>query len=573
MPDEIEDVIEELLQGLRNASSDCRWSSAKGIGRICNRLPKTLGDEVVGSVIEILNPLEPHEAWHGACLAVAELAKRGLLLPYRLPNIVPLLMQALIYDEMKSYMPVGGNIRDAACYMCWAFARAYNPSDLKPFVVNIASALLITTSFDREINCRRAASAAFQESVGRLGNFPHGIDILTAADFFSVGQRANAYLIVSDFIGQYEEYIQILIDHLVTRKVNHWDIVIRELSAKSLNVLAKHKPEYMTKEVILKLLENAKSIDVNSRHGSILALGEIVLALKTLETEGAVKYLTTEVIEQLNILVLDFHKREQFRGMSGELMRISCLEFIKNCSQAQIPANLACIESWQYLIDLCLVNKTEKVREAAIKAVPVMAESYYQNAEFLEVKKKVVPSYIKLSYNDLEEHSRMGFVSALGVLPKFMIVEYLEEVVIVLIRHSLLPLKSQAENPITQKWSEARRDSVKALTNIVRSIGFEGNELTTVISNESYLTQIFKCLLKALEEYTLDNRGDIGAWVREASMSGITLILTSCPPAFLQQELVVCAIKGLAKQAVEKIDRTRGLAGRSFCNIIHQLVF
>ena len=50
-----------------------RWSGAKGLGRVTNRLPKLLGDEVVGCVIDILNPLEPHEAWHGGCLALAEL--------------------------------------------------------------------------------------------------------------------------------------------------------------------------------------------------------------------------------------------------------------------------------------------------------------------------------------------------------------------------------------------------------------------------------------------------------------------------------------------------------------------
>lgn len=60
---------------MRNPSSDIRWSAAKGIGRTTSRLPKDFGDEVVGSVIEILNPLEPHEAWHGACLAIAELGK------------------------------------------------------------------------------------------------------------------------------------------------------------------------------------------------------------------------------------------------------------------------------------------------------------------------------------------------------------------------------------------------------------------------------------------------------------------------------------------------------------------
>ena len=73
MSSEIEEIIEELLQAMRNPSSDIRWSAAKGIGRITNRLPKEFGDEVIGSVIEILNPFEPHEAWHGACLSIAEL--------------------------------------------------------------------------------------------------------------------------------------------------------------------------------------------------------------------------------------------------------------------------------------------------------------------------------------------------------------------------------------------------------------------------------------------------------------------------------------------------------------------
>lgn len=566
VPDEIEDVIEELLQGLRSASSDCRWLSAKGVGRICNRLPKTLGDDVVGSVIEILNPLEPHEAWHGACLALAELAKRGLLLPYRLPNIVPLLMEALTYDEMKSYMPVGLNIRDAACYMCWAFARAYKPSDLKPFVVNIASALLITTSFDREINCRRAASAAFQESVGRLGNFPYGIDILTTADFFSVGLRTNAYLNISDFIGQFEEYSGALIDHLVARKVNHWDIAIRELAAKSLHILTKRRPEYVATEVLKQLFENAKSIAVNSRHGSILAIGEVTLALNDIDRA----FLTPEVIEQLNTLVQDFHKREQFRGMSGELMRLACVDFIRNVSQAKISVNLACIESWQYLIDQCIINKSEKVRNLAIKALPIMAESYYKDDTFEAIKSKILMYYVKQSDNNLEETARMGYVGAIGALPKFMLIQDLDAILEVLIRHSFLPDPKRGENPIVLKWSEARRESVKALTSVVETIGFNKEEHPISFCNEAHLDRVFKCFLTGLEEYTLDNRGDIGAWVREASMTGLAYLVKSCPPELLKAEVVKEVMQGLAQQAVEKIDRTRGLAGRLFCGIVHQ---
>ena len=82
-------------------------------------------------------------------------------------------------------------MRDAACYVCWAFARAYEPRVMAPYVHGLAQAMMITACFDREVNCRRAASAAFQENVGRQGheNFPNGIEILTAADYFSLGWK------------------------------------------------------------------------------------------------------------------------------------------------------------------------------------------------------------------------------------------------------------------------------------------------------------------------------------------------------------------------------------------------
>ncbi|XP_075153533.1 tubulin folding cofactor D [Haematobia irritans] len=578
VPDAIEEVIEELLQALRSGGNDIRWSAAKGIGRVTNRLSRELADEVIGSVIDILNPLEPHEAWHGACLALAELAKRGLLLPYRLKELVPLLLQALFYDEMKGYMSVGQHIRDSACYMCWAFARAYNPDDFQPFAQDVSSGLLTVAIFDREINCRRAASAAFQESVGRLGNFPHGIEISTTTDFFSVGLRHNTYLNISDFVAQFEEYQKPLIDHLIERKVNHWDPAIRELTAKALNKLSRRAPEYMSQVVLDQLFVKTDSIDINTRHGSVLALGEIILALRQLEDEREQKtnLLSNQTICNVNELISKFLQRDLFRGMSGEMMKQCCTDFIRNCSTANVSCTPQCLDSWQDVIDKCLLHKTAPVRESATLAFSKLCEAYYNTPERRSTNAEIVKFYLKGSENDQEENIRMGYISALGALPVFMIVPLFEDILENLIKHSLTPYQAICEGETmkeqeiqsTQNWSEARRDSVKALSNVVKVVGFENNASVS-FGNMKYLTRVIDCYLNALDEYTMDNRGDIGAWVREAAMSAIFDLLKQCPKDLLQAKHIHNIIVGFMQQAVEKIDRTRGLAGRLLCQIIH----
>ncbi|XP_017860136.1 PREDICTED: tubulin-specific chaperone D [Drosophila arizonae] len=572
VPDAIEEVIEELLQALRSGGNDIRWSAAKGLGRVTNRLPKELADEVIGSVIDILNPLEPHEAWHGGCLALAELAKRGLLLPYRLHELVPLLMQALFYDEVKGYMSVGQHIRDAACYMCWAFARAYNPDDLKPFVQLISSGLLTVAVFDREINCRRAASAAFQESVGRLGNFPYGIEISTTTDFYSVGIRQNSYLSISDFIAQFEEYRQPLIDHLVQRKVGHWDPAIRELTAKALHKLTYRAPEYMAAVVLPQLLAKTETIDVNARHGCVLAMGEITLALRELErapdSKGA--YLSNQRIAELNDLVKTFVDRNFYRGMSGELMKLSTTSFIRNCSVAQLPVNQECLASWQHVIELCLTTKTNNIRDAAVEAFAELCLSFYCLESRSAENARIIETYLKGADNDLEEHIRMGYIAALGVLPAFILRQHLTSVLDSLVKHALVPPGAcdNHESVQTYRWSEARTRSVQALRKVVKTVGYDSS-VSCSFADRIHFDKVIHCLLRALDEYTLDNRGDIGAWVREAAMQALFELATECPANLLFPHQVHQIVVGFMQQAVEKIDRTRGLAGRLCCQLVH----
>ena len=101
VPEEIEDVIEQLLVGLRDRDTLVRWSAAKGVGRVTNRLPKELADDVVGSLLQLFSFRETDSAWHGGCLAIAELGRRGLLLPARLPEVVQVGRQDTSDDSIK----------------------------------------------------------------------------------------------------------------------------------------------------------------------------------------------------------------------------------------------------------------------------------------------------------------------------------------------------------------------------------------------------------------------------------------------------------------------------------------
>lgn len=77
--------------------------------------------------------------------------RRGLLLPHRLSDVIPVVLQALVFDEPRTYGSIGYLIRDAACYICWSFPRAYDPHVFECYVKEVAAMLLVVTCFDREV--------------------------------------------------------------------------------------------------------------------------------------------------------------------------------------------------------------------------------------------------------------------------------------------------------------------------------------------------------------------------------------------------------------------------------------
>ncbi|XP_018409145.1 PREDICTED: tubulin-specific chaperone D [Nanorana parkeri] len=579
IPEEIENVIEQLLVGLKDKDTIVRWSAAKGIGRLTGRLPRELADEVVGSVLDCFSFQETNNAWHGGCLALAELGRRGLLLPSRLPDVVPVILKALVYDEKRGACSVGSAVRDAACYVCWAFARAYDPPELKPFVNQIASALLIAAIFDRDVSCRRAASAAFQENVGRQGTFPHGIDILTVADYFAVGNRVSCFLKISVFVADFPEYNLAMIDHLVKMKINHWDGVIRELSTKSLHNLTPITPEYMTKTVLPHFLPLATSTDLHTRHGAILGCAEIVHALYKLAVHNnktVADYLDEETLKSLIAIHQRLQERQLYRGLGGELMRPAVCLLIENLSLSKIPhPGDAAIADWQQLINdtlkslhLFSSSARQKIKEAAVSSLSALCNEFYQDpdGEVDPVQRDGMLQFYIGQLQSSVEMTRCGFSLALGALPRFMLKGKLQQVLEGLRRVTCISQKDVS-------FAEARRDALKAIYLVCQSVGVIADGSPDDVLCRDNVPLVYKTLLDCMNDYTTDSRGDVGTWVREAAMGSlmdVTLLLVGSEPDLIGEDFCRRMMCAIAQQSAEKIDRFRAHAGSVFLGLLYQ---
>ncbi|KAM3740428.1 hypothetical protein ACB098_08G098000 [Castanea mollissima] len=594
VPDIVEEIIEMLLSGLKDTDTVVRWSAAKGIGRITSRLTSVLSEEVLSFVLVLFSPGEGDGSWHGGCLALAELARRGLLLPISLPKVVPVVVKALHYDIRRGPHSVGSHVRDAAAYVCWAFGCAYYHEDMKTILEQLAPHLLTVACYDREVNCRRAAAAAFQENVGRQGNYPHGIDIVNTADYFSLSSRVNSYLHVSVCIAQYEGYLYPFVDELLDNKICHWEKGLRELAAEALSALVKYDPEYFADSVVEKIVPCTLSSDLCMRHGATLAAGELVLALHQC---GYV--LSSDKQHRIAGVVPAIEKARLYRGKGGEIMRAAVSRFIECISSSHLSLPEKINRTLLDTLNENLRHPNSQIQNAAINALKQFFGAYMVAAATGGTG-DISSKYLQL-LTDPNVAIRRGSSLALGVLPYELLAKRWRDVLL-----KLCSATAIEDNP-DDRDAEARVNAVKGLISACETLT-QAREDSNIHSREDDLSlflliknEVMMSLFKALDDYSVDNRGDVGSWVREAAMYGLEKCIyilckrdsigsarksdevessvselpdcdsvkTNQMDSLFDANLASIIVGGVCEQAVEKMDKLREAAAKVLQRILY----
>jgi tubulin-specific chaperone D len=550
----VEQVVEVLLRCLRHRDTVVRWSAAKGLGRISGRLPLEYAEDVVDAVLSIFaSPAmaRADTAWHGGCLALAELARRGLILPAstHFRSLFDVVRRASAFDVRRGAHSVGAHVRDAACYVVWALARAYTRTEVSAHANAIWETMIPTGLLDREVNCRRAASAALQECVGRLsrGVIPEGIELVTLMDYFSLGDRVGAYTQIAPKVALLEGglYFDCILDELWAGKLMHWDEAVRSLAARALAALVPvDAKEKIGKIVFPKLLEIVvQRGDALHRHGALLGLAELSIALGT--------SLAAEKVNALREVPQRMFAKGYFKGRVGHLIRIGVCRLIETCVSAKLGiytssgTGRAAADNALSILENTLggtsvVNRATggEVAEVALSAYVLLCrEVISQDAGWSDaVSARVVDGMQSARLVELQR----GYVLAGGAIEA---------------RLATSALHISLVDCLSAHWDvEVRRNAAMSL-----------GKLLPILEGDVNL-KVAGALVAAMDDYAVDERGDVGSWVREAAMSAFTsfmlaLFLAPKPPLHSPLDRTCRAgVEGLVTQACERISRTRAVA-------------
>ncbi len=372
----------------------------------------------------------------------------------------------------------------------------------------------------------------------------------------------------------------------------------------------------MAFKIIPQLLRHSYSIDLNTRHGALICLAELVHALcEIIQKENLKlnKYFDSETIVSLSSVISKIFDGKYFTGSGGESMRPAVCFFIKKLSISNLfnldksSEHFKLAETFLNDCELFLKQSVEYVKEsiqiAAAETIPFYCDLKFPSKTADQSSDCLIESYLNNLKSTRKEYVRSGYCLAVGFFPDYLLVNNsnFKNIIRTLIQASktlsgpfnsngtlvlesteqttkpdlsmnkkiLLPLKQVNDSG----WVQARKDAIKGLTNILKLVKKKQDIKLFELDNE-ILLEIIACYFYGLNDYSIDSKGDSGSKVREAAIEGLESFIELCGKYELteiinNEEIMTNVIGKIMQQCTERIDRTRNLAGKSFSNIIH----
>ncbi|WBW72296.1 tubulin specific chaperone cofactor D, Alp1 [Schizosaccharomyces osmophilus] len=536
----LEEIIDFLLSSVEYNDTFVRWSAAKGLARIVERLPWYLAEQVIDAVIILtldntfLNPIYNTvnisitcpDLWHGSMLFFARLANMRLLKHKTILHILPLVELGLSYEIRVGTRVSGQSIRDASCYFIWSLYRSYLRKDIEPVQLNLVHTLLQTLLFDREVNIRRAATAALFEMVGRHGSVPDGLNLISFLNYTSVSDLSYCYCEYALEVAKNPHFRTCIYQKLL-QNLHHFDSKIQNLADASLYKLFSIYRKEAT--VYLPFLKDRLSTgNTDHAYGDFLAIGNILRCLLDQDSSKVIDEVGSLLDYGTYMPVARFSRSQKTKVLSGVCRMINSI-FSSQCvfGKNLTDSALNCLKS-------AISLREESITEDVSNAFNSLIQHDSSNSYLFE--------FMSL-YNI--NSSPEEFLTVVSIIEKLPDIDISQQEKIV----SYLKTSYCSKN-VSIEFQTSIISAFRGLCQSVyrKSTGTKVNEFTNFLVSISY-------------NYRIDTRGDVGSWVRKQSLLVFKLLITlDSQFQKLQKSHVSSIFSFMVRQAFDKIDNIRLLA-------------
>ncbi|KAK4617744.1 Tubulin-specific chaperone D [Fulvia fulva] len=575
--DVLEDVIDYLLRSLSDKDTPVRFAAAKATSLIVLELDPEMAHDVIQAVLDSFKEDMPRDdgsldfsttnalRWHGLTLTLSHMLFKRSASVQQLPDILIALIAALQYQQRTATgSTLGTNVRDAANFGIWSLARRYITAELllvpmeafhtkqETIIQHLAVQLILSACFDPAGNIRRGSSAALQELVGRHPDQVHqGISLVQIVDYLAVSLRSRAMVDIANKAARLHSafWPAVLAGTLGWRGLGSADLPSREAAASSIAGLITSAQDQIT---ILQLVGGhllmCSPRDTELLHGMFLAAANVIeqaLAGDQDRYRSLLAFLPS-LIQHVDILqeaIQDFSSRTLRSDLSASMARYITALY-KSMMHSESPAvDGERLKGLDSIVDKLLTRHEESI----IATIPelVRAMLALKRARSLPLGNIGVQTLSKRVSIDgaMSTMHSAGRAIALGALaPCYE--------------------SSGMNNEKALAAAQVLADLLHAMNVEWRVIGVKAIQLIveTASGADAMAADVADVICKAvthgLNDYTIDERGDVGSLVRLQCISCTSKIFSS--KAFNDHPPLLATLKAeIYRLSLEKLDRVR----------------
>ncbi|KAI9878754.1 MAG: hypothetical protein M1830_010607 [Pleopsidium flavum] len=622
----LEEVIEHLLSALADKDTPVRYAASKALSVVALSLDLSMASEVVEAVLGSLeedvlwedpmsglaipnnevgtiqtatlkrnltavNPLR----WQGLVLTLAHLLFRRSPPPEMLPSILNALLLGLAFEQRASTgSSFGTNVRDAACFGIWALSRRYTTKELlavdtaqiraanvRTQAMNIpqilAIELVVAASIDPSGNIRRGSSAALQELIGRHPDTVlEGIPLVQVVDYHAVARRSRAVIAVAVGSAKLHDVYgtALFIGLLGWRGIGAPDAESRRLAATAIGVLGVfrgHDGIASSTKSITNELHSLQLGEVEQRHGLLLALAAIVVNVTELSAQQSAEASSVRSLAVLANLwnVFDTVPSLSEKALTSSVLRPELTAEASCC----LVSSLARASTVLYRERTMLPRPSERSISKCIETLSLSLLRTEDNVvtcastaaqdlfAVMNLSKRIELVRAWISILTVDQASPMGgagkgfgYLAALGSVfkcfpadPSGNVTPEQEAIIHTLVTRAGLQVE------------------VESRVAAIRSLG------SGVLESGVLNAKIMNALSAALDDYTTDQRGDVGSLVRIQGIDAVRIAWRN--GVLVQDEDKRGLLASVCRLAAEKLDKVRFRAWSCIEEILGQECF